>query len=244
MQHVGIHPPKGGAYGCHSHQAKQSSWYALGLVLLIAFAVRMHADHEDGEGSSFLFLFPGFTQDLCGVVGPAVWRRHHLGGVAFRPSSRAGSLGVRVLVFRLTAAPVQQARGEGQPTGRNPSGIRPDKAGAPVADRQSPRQATSYSTIDDGTNGPSGVVGGAATACCAAASTGPPPGATRCQSPSIRLTRTSTTSALDAIATLPGIVHSEVHPRVRSFKPSAAGEDAAVDESTFTPQADPGAPAN
>ena len=52
----------------------------LAVALPLAFAVSAAANHEPMDGQSFLFLQPGFTQDVYGIY-PSF-----LGGVAFVPS--------------------------------------------------------------------------------------------------------------------------------------------------------------
>ena len=68
---------------------------ARGVVLAVLLAVCsgvVWADHEDGQASSFLFLQPGFTQDLFGVAPDVIFDEANgfeiLGDVAFRPSDQ------------------------------------------------------------------------------------------------------------------------------------------------------------
>jgi hypothetical protein len=49
------------------------------FVLSLAFGSSVFANHGAGDGKSFLFLQPGFTQDVFGVS------QHFMGGVAFAP---------------------------------------------------------------------------------------------------------------------------------------------------------------
>ncbi len=48
-------------------------------VSVLALTVAVHGDHGTGTGKSFLFLEPGFTQEITGVTP------HFMGGVAFAP---------------------------------------------------------------------------------------------------------------------------------------------------------------